>query len=168
MCDPLDCSPSGSFALETLQAIVLEWVAIPFSQGVFLTQESNPESPTLQADSLPSESPGKPRVELTLQNSCSVGISIKSSFSGHWVFRPVKTSGLSSFSLLPGKEVLVMAEIFMSYIPPWVLLSPEPFIHNHSVVSIHSLNKPFSSAFTVPRDAKRNRRKEQPLLTDCL
>ena len=61
-----------------------------------------------------------------------------------------------------------MAEIFTSYIPLWVLLSPEPFIHNHSVVSIHSLNKPFSSAFTVPRDAKRNRRKEQSLLTDCL
>ena len=44
----LDCSPPGSFALETLQAIVLEWVAIPFSQGIFLTEESNPESPTLR------------------------------------------------------------------------------------------------------------------------
>lgn len=33
---------------------------------------------------------------------------------------------------------------------------------------IHSLNKHFSSTFTVPRDAKGNRRKEQLLLTACL
>ena len=120
-----------------------------------------PVSPTLWAGSLPSESPGKPRVELTLQNLCSVGITIKTSFSGHWVFRSQseKTSGLSSFSLLPWKEVLVMAEIFMSYIPPWVLLSSEAFIHNHSVVAIHSLNKSFSSSFTVPRDGQEEQEK---------
>ena len=43
-----------------LQARILEWVAIPFSRRIFPTQESNPGPPTLQADSLPSEPPGKP------------------------------------------------------------------------------------------------------------
>ena len=39
-----------------LQARILEWVAFPFSRG-----SSQPRSPTLQADSLPAEPPGKPR-----------------------------------------------------------------------------------------------------------
>ena len=43
------------------QARILEWAAIPFSRGVFPTQGSNPPSPALQADSLLSEPPGKPR-----------------------------------------------------------------------------------------------------------
>jgi len=44
-----------------LQARILEWVAIPFSRG-----SSNPgiefRSLVLQADSLPSEPPGKPSI----------------------------------------------------------------------------------------------------------
>ena len=32
LCDPMDCSPPGSSVHETLQARVLEWVAIPFSK----------------------------------------------------------------------------------------------------------------------------------------
>ena len=39
-----------------LQAGILEGVAFPFSRGA-----SQPRSPTLQADSLPSEPPGKPK-----------------------------------------------------------------------------------------------------------
>ena len=62
VCDPMDCSPLGSSVCEILQARILEWVAIPFSressQGRFPGKE--PRSPTLQADSLPSEPPGKP------------------------------------------------------------------------------------------------------------
>ena len=38
-----------------LQARILEWVAFPFSKG-----SSQSRSPALQADSLPSETPGKP------------------------------------------------------------------------------------------------------------
>ena len=53
--DPLDCSPSGSSVHAVLQARILEWLAIPFSLG-----SSRPRSPTLQADSLPSEPQGKP------------------------------------------------------------------------------------------------------------
>ena len=33
LCDPMDCSPSGSFVHGILQARVLEWVAISFSRG---------------------------------------------------------------------------------------------------------------------------------------
>ena len=40
----------------TLQARILEWVAFPFSRGIFPTQELNP---ALQADSLPAEPQGK-------------------------------------------------------------------------------------------------------------
>ena len=38
LCDPLDCSPPGSSAHGILQARTLEWVAILFSRGIFLTQ----------------------------------------------------------------------------------------------------------------------------------
>ena len=51
---PLDCTVHG-----TLQARILEWVAIAFSKDL-----PNPgiesRSPPLQAGSLPAESPGKP------------------------------------------------------------------------------------------------------------
>ena len=32
LCDPMDCSPSGSLVHEILQARILEWVAFPFSR----------------------------------------------------------------------------------------------------------------------------------------
>ena len=48
--NPMDYTVYG-----ILQARILEWVAIPFSRG-----SSQPRSPALKADSLPSEPPGKP------------------------------------------------------------------------------------------------------------
>ena len=33
LCDPMDCSPSGSSVHGILQARILEWVAISFSRG---------------------------------------------------------------------------------------------------------------------------------------
>ena len=42
LCNPVDCSLPGSSVRGILQARILEWVAIPFSRGVFLTQRSNP------------------------------------------------------------------------------------------------------------------------------
>ena len=33
LCNPMDCSPSGSSIHGTLQARILEWVAILFSRG---------------------------------------------------------------------------------------------------------------------------------------
>ena len=59
LCDPMDCNPPGFSVHEILQARILEWVAMCFSRG-----SSNPgiehRYPALQADSLPSEPPGKP------------------------------------------------------------------------------------------------------------
>ena len=49
--DPMDYTVQ-----EILQARILEWVAIPFSRG-----SSQPRSPTLRADSLLAEPPGKPK-----------------------------------------------------------------------------------------------------------
>ena len=39
--DPMDCSPPGSSIYGVLQARILEWVAIPFSRGILLSQGSN-------------------------------------------------------------------------------------------------------------------------------
>ena len=36
LCNPLDCSPSGSFVYGILQARILEWVAVSFSSFVCL------------------------------------------------------------------------------------------------------------------------------------
>ena len=54
LCDPMDCSPPGSSVHRILQARILEWVVIPFF-GDLPNQETEPGSPALQADSLPSE-----------------------------------------------------------------------------------------------------------------
>ena len=54
----MDCSPPGSSVHGILQARILEWVAISFSRGSS-NPGIDPRSPTLQADALPSEPPGK-------------------------------------------------------------------------------------------------------------
>ena len=57
-CDPMDCSlPDSSVGI--LQARILEWVAISFS-GDLPDLGVEPGCPSLQADSLLSEPPGKP------------------------------------------------------------------------------------------------------------
>ena len=43
LCDPMDCSLSGSSVHGILQARVLEWVAISFSREMFLIQKLNPD-----------------------------------------------------------------------------------------------------------------------------
>ena len=57
LCNPKDCSSPGSSVLGPLQACILEWVAIPFSRGVFPTQGMNPGLP-LCKQTLSSEPPG--------------------------------------------------------------------------------------------------------------
>jgi len=54
----MDCSPPGSSVHGILQARILEWVVI-FSPGDLWTG-IEPGSSASQADSLPSEPPGKP------------------------------------------------------------------------------------------------------------
>ena len=56
--DPMDSSPPGSSVHGILQAKVLEWIAILKSPGDLPDPGIEPESPSLQADSLPSESWG--------------------------------------------------------------------------------------------------------------
>ena len=58
--DSMGCNLPGSSVHGILQARILEWTAIPFSRS-FSNPGIEPRSPTLQADSLPSESPGKPK-----------------------------------------------------------------------------------------------------------
>ena len=60
VCDPMDCSLPGSSVHGIFQAIVLEWIAIFFSSRL-PNPGIKPGSPTLQADALPSEPPGKPK-----------------------------------------------------------------------------------------------------------
>ena len=63
LCDPMDCNPPGSFVHGTLQARILEWVAVPSSRGIFPTQGMKPHLLSLllwQAGSLPLASCGKP------------------------------------------------------------------------------------------------------------
>ena len=67
LCNPMNCSPTGSSVHGILQARILEWVVISFSRG-----SSQPRDQTcvcrvscvsgLQADSLPTEPPGKSRI----------------------------------------------------------------------------------------------------------
>ena len=59
LCDPMVYSPPGSTVCAILQARILEWLAIPFSRDL-PDPGIEPQSPALQADSLSSESPGKP------------------------------------------------------------------------------------------------------------
>ena len=54
LCDPMDYAVHG-----ILQARILEWAAIP-SPGNLPNAGIEPRPPTLQADSLPAEPPGKP------------------------------------------------------------------------------------------------------------
>ena len=76
LCDPMDCSPPGFSVHGILQARILKWVAIPFSEDL-PNLGIKPGSPALQADSLSAESPGKPKYAknppnpaTTLQNRC--------------------------------------------------------------------------------------------------
>ena len=56
LCNPLGCSPQDSSVHGIFQARILEY---PFpSPGVLPYPEIEPGSPTLRADSLPSEQPG--------------------------------------------------------------------------------------------------------------
>ena len=59
---PWTVAPPGSSVHGILPARILEWIAIPFSRDL-PNPGMEPGSPALQADSLPSEPPGKPKGE---------------------------------------------------------------------------------------------------------
>ena len=64
LCDPVDCSLPSFSVHRILQARILEWVAVSFSRGISHSG-MEPGAPALQADSLLSEPPGKPRLGAT-------------------------------------------------------------------------------------------------------
>ena len=63
LCDLMDCNPPSSSIHEIFQARILEWVAISFS-GDLPHPGIEPGFLAWQADSLPTEPPGKPQGEL--------------------------------------------------------------------------------------------------------
>ena len=63
LCDPLDCSPPGSFVHGILQARTLEWVAISFSRGSSPPRDWTPIS-CLAGRFFTTEPPGKPSFHL--------------------------------------------------------------------------------------------------------
>ena len=60
VCNPMNHSSPGSSVRGFLQAKILEWVAFPFP-GTLPNPGIKSGSPPLQADSLLSEAPGKPK-----------------------------------------------------------------------------------------------------------
>ena len=72
LCNPMDCSPPGSSVHGIRQAKILERLAMPSSRGL-PKPGIKPRSPTLQADSLPSETP---------RYSKNIGIGILSLLQG--------------------------------------------------------------------------------------
>ena len=80
LCNPKDYSPPGSSLHGILQEIILEWFAIPFP-GDLPDPGINPMSPALQADSLPSEPPGKlPALVQSLSNTVKLGCNLFCTF----------------------------------------------------------------------------------------
>ena len=62
LCDRIDCSFPGSSVSGILQTRKENWSGLPFpSPGHLPNLGTEPGSPMLQADSLPSEPPGKPK-----------------------------------------------------------------------------------------------------------
>ena len=61
LCNPMDCKPPGSSFHGTLQARVLEWIAMPSSRGSAWPRDGprSLTSPCWQADSWPLVPPGK-------------------------------------------------------------------------------------------------------------
>ena len=60
LCDPMDCSPPGFAVHGFFQAMILEWVVISSSRGIFLTQGLKPHLLHWQMDFLPLSELGSP------------------------------------------------------------------------------------------------------------
>ena len=74
--NPISCSLPGSSIRRILQARILERVTFR-SPGDLLNPGIKPRSPALQADSLPSEPAGKPRILIKVRYYISLRIFIK-------------------------------------------------------------------------------------------
>ena len=86
LCDPMDCSPPLSSVHEILQARILEWIAMPYSREIFLTQGLNLCLLGLLhwwVGSLPLTPPGKPIECLLYTNHSAKSVKCMISFSLH-------------------------------------------------------------------------------------
>ena len=68
LCDPMDYNPTGSSIHGIVQARILEWILCPHpgdlpNPGTEFTFPVSPVAHALQADSLPTEPPGKPMIQ---------------------------------------------------------------------------------------------------------
>ena len=75
-CGPMDYSLPSSFVHGILKARILQWVAMPSSRGIFLTQRLNSHLLCLlhwQADFSPLAPPGKPISLMTRQKLLQLG-----------------------------------------------------------------------------------------------
>ena len=71
--DPMDCSSPGSSVHGGFLGKNTRVSCHPVLQGIFPTQGSNPGLLHLQADSLPSEPPGKPNIRVKRKKEQSFG-----------------------------------------------------------------------------------------------
>ena len=91
LCDLMDCSLPGSSVHGILQARILAWIALPFSRG-----SSQPRSPTLQVDSLPSEPPGD---HIRPRDQCEQGSLINQSLHRKQHIQKMMMEGRGGFCL---------------------------------------------------------------------
>ena len=81
LCDPTDCRlPPGSSVRGILQTGILECIAMPSSRGSSLPRDQTHHLLRFlhwQADSLPSEPPGKPNLPIAISNSLSLNSYVK-------------------------------------------------------------------------------------------
>ena len=74
LCNPMDSSPPGSYVHGILQAIILEWVAIPFSRGSSCLRDQT-QAFCIAADSLPNHQ-GTPHIEMVTVITTAAGAPI--------------------------------------------------------------------------------------------
>ena len=98
LCNPMDCTPSGSSVHGILQATMLKWVAIGFSRGSSWPRDQL-GSLTLQADALLSEPPGKPTCMIVFSLSL-MSLSLIFFFLCHPVIDPGYSTNLFSIYYL--------------------------------------------------------------------
>ena len=96
---PMDCTLLDCFVHGILQARILEWVAIPFSKGIFQTQGSNPILLHCRRFSLWFEPPGKPSNKIKFKDLTSKNIY---NFTKKWslVIWPLNSCSAAELKLL--------------------------------------------------------------------
>ena len=125
LCDPVDYTVHG-----ILQARILEWVAFPFFRDL-PNPGIEPKSPTLQADSLPAESQGKPLIckmikyleHVKIPHRSFLRLLLKASSSAVCPRSLMFCFQISAFFLL---QILILQAWSIIYVTTEYLLVPGP------------------------------------------